>query len=93
MPVTGLGPEDRHILARWLCKVGPGRIDTALDLSDRDWNVPGARAIIGLYEPACSEASWLAVADETGWTLLDCASSRVTGRCDGLADVLALIPA
>ncbi len=88
---TSLDPADRRVLFDWLGDPAAGRIDTAIDMSLRPWNVAGALRVIGIFEPGRAAASWLIVQDASGWFLLTCAGGAMSETCPALADVLALI--
>jgi hypothetical protein len=85
-----LAAADRAALARWLSGPAAGRVEAAIDLTPRPWNVQGAHAVIGLFEPGRQAASWLVVNSRSGWMVADCATGHVRGVGRTLAQALAL---
>jgi len=87
--LEALDPASRASLAAWLTTAD--RIDAVLDLSPRDWRVPGDRIILGVFETGKLRASWLIVAEQSVWTLGNCDDGWVSEPRTTLADMLPLI--
>lgn len=88
--LMSLGAADRAALSRWLSGPAAGRIEAAIDLTPRPWNVDAAHAVIGLFEHGRSNASWLVINSRTGWAVADCATGDIRGASPTLARALAL---
>jgi hypothetical protein len=88
-----LDPADAAALAAWLERMRPKGIDAAIDISSRRWNVPGAQALIGLFQEGEARARWLLVRHEDGWLLLRPCDAFALTAPRALEDVLAVIAA
>ena len=87
--LTALDPASRESLAAWLAAAD--RVDAVLDLSLREWRVPGDRIILGVFETGKPRASWLIVAEQSVWILGACDNGWVSEPRTTLADILTLI--
>jgi hypothetical protein len=86
---TGLDSADRQALSDWL-DAADG-VDTVMDLALRDWDIAGAQAILGVFEPGNNQASWLIVRHVSGWTLARRSDGLVSDVMDSLPELLALL--
>ncbi len=89
--ITGFDADDRQVLSDWLTRARADGIDKAIDLAGRPWRIDGPRAIVGVFEKAKDQASWLIVRDSSGWVLISCEDGFVSDVSAALSDVLALI--
>jgi hypothetical protein len=89
--IAGIDDFDRQVLADWLDRAGARGIDLAMDFSSRQWNVEGARAIVGVFEAGKAQASWLVVRSGSRWLLARCDDGFVSDEMTSLPAVLALI--
>lgn len=88
---SGLSEDERDALAVWRATAEPQDIDTVIDLTGRDWNLPGARAVIGIFRKGREQAAWALVGEASGWSVIDCVSGTIMGGADTLVDALGLI--
>jgi hypothetical protein len=86
---TGLDTADRQVLSDWLDDASG--IDTVMDLAARSWNIAGASAILGVFEPDRDQASWLIVRHGSGWTVARQADGFVSDVLDSLQEILGLL--
>jgi hypothetical protein len=86
---TGLAIADRQALSAWLDDASD--IYTVTDLTDRPWNVAGARTVFGVFEIGKDKASWLVVRHRFGWTVACCADGFISDVSASLQGVLKLI--
>ncbi len=86
---TGLDRAERQALSEWLDTAAG--IDTAMDLGVRPWNIPGATAIIGVFETGSDQASWLVVRCDQGWMLARRTDGYISDVFASLQDILDLI--
>jgi hypothetical protein len=90
---TGLDAADRQALSDWLDDADG--IDSIVDFSVRPWNIPwnidGTSTILGVFETARDQASWLILRYGSGWLAVRCADGFVSDVSVSLGDILGLI--
>jgi hypothetical protein len=86
---SGLDTADRQVLSDWLDHAHG--IDTVIDLGARPWNIAGARAIFGVFQPGMVRASWLIVRHASGWTVVRPSDGFVSDVMDSLREILAVL--
>jgi hypothetical protein len=86
---TGLDAADRQALSDWLDDADG--IDSIIDFSVRPWNIDGTSTILGVFESAKDQASWLILRYGSGWLAVRCADGFVSDVSVSLADILGLI--
>ena len=86
---TGLDLADREALSDWLDNAGG--IDTVVDFSVRPWNLADAKTILGVFEPDRSQATWLIMRHDAGWTLVRHETRFISDVLASLSDALGLL--
>ena len=88
---SGLSAEERQSLMAWRLMAAERGLGPVIDMTERNWKLPDARTILGIFQLGQDRAACLVVQEQTGWSLIDCEKETIVGGILSLKDALALV--